>query len=196
MARRTEAIGTEVISERMKIKTGGIQHWGRLVPEFDAGERGIGERKGRIVVRQAGSNLCLTRHPSEVIGWRLVCRCVQAEKDRPTVRHWIGEDFWARVEDSKEHDPSHFRVYAPDELTVDVVELEDVATAVGNAWNQNHIQAWGALATIWSAQMHLRAAKRSARDTALARPDVRATMGLPAAFADYLDQVFADGSNG
>lgn len=185
-----------MIRERMKIETGGVRHFGCLVPEFDSGERGIGERKGRIVVRRAGANLCLTRHPSEVVGWRLVCRCVQAGKGRPSVKQWIGEGFWARVEDSNDHDPSHFRVYAPDELTVDVAELGDVATAVRNAWHQNHIQAWAALTAMWSAELQLEAAERRARDTALARPDVRAAMGLSVELADYLDEVFADGNDG
>lgn len=180
----------------MKIETGGVRHFGFLLPEFDSGERGIGERKGRIVVRRAHANLCLTRHPSEVVGWRLVCRCVRAGKDGQTVKQWIGEEFWARVADSDDHDPSHFRVYAPDELTVDVAELEDVATTVGNAWHQNHIQAWGALTAIWSAHRQLQAAKRTARDTPLAQADVRAQMGLSPEFSDYLDRVFTDGNDG
>lgn len=185
-----------MVRERMKIETGGIRHFGCLVPEFDSGERGIGERKGRIVVRQAGANLCLTRHPSEVVGWRLMCRCARPGKDGPTVKQWIGEELWARVEDSNDHDPSHFRVYAPDELTVDVAELDDVAAAVQNAWHQTHIQAWGALTAIWSAQLRVEAAERRARDTALARPDVRAAMGLSAELSDFLDEVFGDGNDG
>lgn len=94
----------------MEMETGGVRHFGCLVTEFDSGERGIGESKGRIVVRRAGPNLCLTRHPSEVVGWRLVCRCVQAREDGRAFKQWIGEEFWARVEDSSDHDPSHFRV--------------------------------------------------------------------------------------
>lgn len=71
-----------------------------------------------------------------------------------------------------------------------------MADAVRNARHQAHIQAWDALAVMWSAQLRLEPAERRARDTALARADVRAAMGLSAELADYLNEVFADGDDG
>ncbi|MFN8090497.1 MAG: hypothetical protein U0R81_16275 [Mycobacterium sp.] len=187
----------------MKIEMHGVRHCGQLVPEFDSGERGLGEHKGRIVVQRIGTELCWTRHPSEVIGWRLVCRCTQVRNGRLAVNHWNGEWFWPRVSDPNEHDPSRFRVYAPDELTVDVGELEDVAAVAENVWHQNHIQASNALAAIWAAvsnvalaREELEAAKRAARNTSLARSRVRAAMSLRPDQADYLDRVFAAVTNG
>jgi len=189
-------------SKTLELEVLGVHHSAVLVPEFESGYRGIGEHKGRIVVAQLGQ-VCMTRHPRDVIGWRLACRCDHVKKGRPPVKPWASEQFWARVECPGDHDPSNFKVFAPDELTVDVTELDDIASAVESLWQRNHIQNWTALARLATAirglntaQLEFAAAVLEAKDTGLAEPLVRSTMGLRPDEVDHLDRLLTDGANG
>ncbi|MCH9736280.1 MAG: hypothetical protein K0U78_17285 [Actinomycetia bacterium] len=170
---------------RLNVEILGVRHSAILLPEFSSGEHGIGQRKGRILVKRHGTELYKTRHPSEVTGWRLACRCRQVRKGQPTVKPWTAEQFWTRVERPGYHDPAEYRVYAPDELTVDVTEIDNMATAVENVWRKNHIANWTAMSRLAdsiqnlnSAHLDFAAAVLAAKDTGLVEPYVRAAMGL------------------
>jgi len=181
----------------------GVRHFGYLVPEFSDRERGIGEHAGRIIVLRHGSSICRTRPPGEVTGWRLACRCDRVRKEQPAVAPWMGEQLWARVVDPKEHDPFEYRVYAPDELTVDVAELQDVGDAARYVWEQNHLQDWWTLSYLVAAIQSLKAARRefdsavkAAKDTALVEPRVLASMGLRSDQIESLNLVLGGATDG
>lgn len=172
-------------TKALDIELMGVRHSAHLLPEFEGGSLGISQSHGRIVVEHVAGFVYSRRRPSEVIGWRLACRCDQMKKDRPAVHPWISEQFWVRVDDPNVHDPLEYRVYAPDELTMDIVELQDVHAAAHDDWEQHHIQSWSALSRISTAirsmkdaQREFEAAIKDAKGTGLIDPVIRASMGL------------------
>lgn len=181
----------------------GVRHAADLLPIFDCGNLGIGQKRGRIVVGHLSGRIHSVRHPREVIGWRLACRCEQPSKDKPPVKPWIAKQLWARVGDPNEHAPSDYRVFAPDELTVDVIEMPDVSKVAHIVWVQSHIRNWLALSRIFDAITDLKAAHREyhdavrgAKNTRLVEPLVVATMGLRPDEIEFLNGLLGGGTNG
>lgn len=191
-------------TEQLVVTTFGVRHSAKLVPEFPSGEMGIGERSGRIVVKKLPEiNKCMTRHPREVIGWRLVCQCRRLDTENRAVRLWVDDQFWSRVAGPTEHNPPEFRVFAPDELTIDVIDVDDIAPIVISRWQFNHIRDWTALARmaaavkgVSAAQEEYEAAVLEAKGTGLVDAQVRATMGLSSKSSDFLGRVLKEPQNG
>jgi hypothetical protein len=190
-------------TQTLDIEVLGVRHSARLLPEFACGSLGIDEKRGRIVVAHFPGGFYKAYHPREVIGWRLACRCERLRKDKPAVKPWTGEQFWDRVDNPSEHAPSEYRVYAPDELTVDAVEIPDVRAAAHSAWVQSHIQSWAALSRVCAAISDLKAAHREyhdavqgAKNTRLVEPLVVATMGLRPDEVGFLDGLLGGGTDG
>lgn len=163
----------------------GVRHSIRLLPEFDCGSVGIGQKRGRIVVERFCGRMYSTHHPREVIGWRLVCLCEHVTPGMPPVAPWTDTQLWTRVHDESEHAPGEYRVYAPDELTIDVVEIPDVGAAAHSVWMRSHIQKWTALSRICDALTVLKSAQQEYQDAVLgakggglADPLVLSKMGL------------------
>ena len=181
----------------------GVRHSIRLLPEFDCGSVGIGQKRGRIVVERFCGRMYSTHHPREVIGWRLICLCEHVTGGRPPVAPWTDARLWTRVDDESEHAPGEYRVYAPDELTIDVVEIPDVSAAAHSVWMQSHIKCWTALSRIHDALQDLRAAQgdyydavQGAKGTELADPDVLAAMGLRHSEIEFLSELLGGGADG
>jgi hypothetical protein len=180
----------------------GVRHSARLLPAFERGRLGIDQIRGRIVVGRV-LDLYDTRHPRDVLGWRLACPCEQPRKDKPPVKPWMADQFWSRVEDPSEHDPSEYRVFAPDELTVDVIEIPDVGAAAHSVWVQSHIKDWMALSRFCDTITDLKAAQREyhdavevAKGTGLADQIVLATMGLRPSEIEFLNGLLGGGADG
>ena len=181
----------------------GVRHSPRLLPEFDCGSVGIGQKRGRIVVERFCGRMYSTHHPGEVIGWRLVCLCERLTDGRPAVTPWTDKRLWTRVEDESEHSPGEYRVYAPDELTIDVAEISDVSAAAHSVWMRSHVECWTALSRIHDTLQDLRAAQDDYRDavqgakgTELADPHVLATMGLRPRELEFLSGLLGGDTDG
>lgn len=191
-------------TKQLEVTAFGLRHSANLVPEFDGGEMGIGQRSGRIIVERLPKlNMFRTRHPRDVIGWRLVCRCARLPMKDKAIWLWQDDQFWSRVPLASEHDPADFRVFAPDELTVDVTDVDDVSTAVALRWQHRHISDWAAFARITAAISDLTAAEKEydaaiheAKSTGLIDPAVRSAMGLSADWAEFLGDVLTESENG
>lgn len=203
MARRAEAVGADVTTSTVDAEILGVRHSARLLPEFDCGSVGIGQKRGRIVVERFCGRMYSTHHPAEVIGWRLVCQCEQLTDGKPPVTPWTDRRLWTRVDDESEHATGEFRVYAPDELTIDVMEIPDVSAAAHSVWMRTHIKCWTALSRIHDTLQDLRAAQGDYRDavqvakgTELADPDVLATMALRPSEIEFLRELLGGGADG
>ena len=194
---------TDMNTNTVEAEVLGVRHSARLLPEFDCGSLGIGQKRGRIVVERFCGRMYSTHHPSEVIGWRLACHCERLRNDRPPVTPWTDARLWTRVDDESEHAPGEYRVYAPDELTMDVVESPDVSEAAQSVWMRSHIKCWTALSRIHDALRDLRAAQvdyhsavQCAKGSELADPHVLATMGLRSSEIEFLNGLLGGGSDG
>lgn len=135
--------------------------------------------------RHGGEPAFQTRPAGDVIGWRVVCNC-HAPGDAIPTKRWVSQQLWARVPSPVRHNPSSFRIYAPDDAVLDVVSGH--AHTAGHAvWWNDHIgdidaeaAIDAALATIRSGEQQLDRAVLQARTRQMSWAKIGAAAGMSA----------------
>lgn len=153
----------------MTWKTDDGAHESYILPEFADGVRGLGITSNKVewdeVIVQVeypedGEIDYLVRPAAEVVGWRLVCDCIDdPELDGRPSHQWIGP-LIVRVPSKALEDVAAGRIYAPDDHVPDVNENddEDRLAPLELQWRREHVDNLEELTRLRRIRSHLRAA--------------------------------------